>query len=60
MADTPESGAAASGERVLIEQGLEMKRPSEIFVRADREADKVVNVRVGGNCIEVLRAEITL
>jgi trans-2,3-dihydro-3-hydroxyanthranilate isomerase len=53
-------GIAASGERVLIEQGLEMKRPSEIFVRADREADKVVNVRVGGNCIEVLRAEITL
>jgi len=53
-------GVAASGERVLIEQGLEMKRPSEIFVRADREADKVVNVRVGGNCIEVLRAEITL
>jgi len=53
-------GIAASGERVLIEQGLEMKRPSEIFVRADRDGDKVVNVRVGGNCVEVLRAEITL
>ena len=53
-------GITASGERVLIEQGLEMKRPSEIFVRADREADKVVNVHVGGHCVEVLRAEITL
>src|SRR5882724_813485 len=50
-------GIAASGERVLIEQGLEMKRPSEIFVRADRDGDKVVNVRVGGNCVEVMRGE---
>jgi trans-2,3-dihydro-3-hydroxyanthranilate isomerase len=42
-------GIAASNERVLIEQGMEMKRPSEIFVRADREAGRVVNVRVGGS-----------
>ncbi len=53
-------GIAAPNERVLIEQGIEMKRPSEIFVRADREAARVVNVRVGGNSVEVLRGEVTL
>ena len=53
-------GVAAPNERVLIEQGLEMKRPSELFVRADLDADRVVNVRVGGNSVEVLRGEFTL
>jgi trans-2,3-dihydro-3-hydroxyanthranilate isomerase len=45
-------------ERVLIEQGIEMKRPSCIFVRAALEGDRVVNVRVGGNAVEILRGEI--
>jgi len=57
-------GIAASDERVLLEQGLEMHRPSSIFVRATRlgsdRDNQVVNVRVGGNCVEVLRGEITL
>jgi len=43
----------------MIEQGVEMGRPSRIFVRASREDDRVVNVRVGGNVIEVLRGEVT-
>jgi len=51
---------AAPNERVMIEQGVEMKRPSEIFVRANRDAGVVNNVRVGGNCIEVMRGEVTL
>jgi trans-2,3-dihydro-3-hydroxyanthranilate isomerase len=45
-------------ERVLIEQGIEMQRPSQIFVRAARLDDRVVNVRVGGNVVEVLRGEL--
>jgi trans-2,3-dihydro-3-hydroxyanthranilate isomerase len=49
---------AQSDERVLIEQGIEMKRPSRIFVSATREGDRVVNVRVGGNVVEVLRGEV--
>jgi len=57
-------GVAASDERVLIEQGLEVHRPSSIFVRAtkmdNRQDNQVVNVRVGGNCVEVLRGEVTL
>jgi trans-2,3-dihydro-3-hydroxyanthranilate isomerase len=51
-------GVAKSEERVLIEQGVEMKRPSRIFVRASRKDDGVVNVRVGGNVVEVLRGEV--
>jgi trans-2,3-dihydro-3-hydroxyanthranilate isomerase len=57
-------GIAASDEQVLIEQGIEVHRPSCIFVRATRAEERrdnhVVNVRVGGNCVEVLRGEVTL
>jgi trans-2,3-dihydro-3-hydroxyanthranilate isomerase len=69
-------GVAKSDERVLIEQGVEMKRPSRIFVRAsylydrldnrlDNRSDKrgdnrVVNVRVGGNSVEIMRGELSL
>ncbi|MBZ5655744.1 MAG: PhzF family phenazine biosynthesis protein [Acidobacteriia bacterium] len=53
-------GVAASNEQVMIEQGLEMHRPSCIFVRATKTDNQVINVRVGGNCVEVLRGEVTL
>ncbi len=57
-------GVARSDERVLIEQGLEVHRPSSIFVRATKQDDgqdnQVVNVRVGGNCVEVLRGEVAI
>jgi trans-2,3-dihydro-3-hydroxyanthranilate isomerase len=53
-------GIAQPEEQVLIEQGLEMRRPSRIWVRAGKHDDSVVNVRVGGNCAEVLRGEVFL
>ena len=61
-------GVAKPDEQVLIEQGLEMKRPSRIFVRASRDNspnhardnNRVVNVRVGGSAVEVLRGEVFL
>jgi trans-2,3-dihydro-3-hydroxyanthranilate isomerase len=57
-------GIAKPDERVLIEQGVEMNRPSQIFVRAsfDRGSsdNRVVNVRVGGNSVEIMRGEIYL
>jgi trans-2,3-dihydro-3-hydroxyanthranilate isomerase len=53
-------GVAKPDERVLIEQGVEMKRPSRIFVRASRSDNRVVNVRVGGNAVEVMRGELFL
>ena len=59
---------AQPDERVLIEQGIEMKRPSRIFVRAAFQVspknthgdNRIVNVRVGGNAIEVMRGEVFL
>ncbi len=51
------NGVATPDERVLIEQGIEIKRPSRIFVRASKKDNRVVNVRVGGNVVEVMRAE---
>jgi len=51
---------ARADERVLIEQGLEAQRPSRIFVRAGKEGDRVVNVRVGGHAVEAMRGELFL
>ena len=51
-------GVARPDERVLIEQGIEVQCPSRMFVRASRTDDRIVNVRVGGNAVEVARGEI--
>ncbi len=53
-------GVVKSEEQGLIEQGLEMHRPSRIFFRATKQGDKVVNVRVGGNVVQVMRGEVEL
>ena len=53
-------GLAKSDEQILIHQGVEARRPSEIFVRATREDKKVTNVRVGGYAVEVLRGTVSL
>jgi trans-2,3-dihydro-3-hydroxyanthranilate isomerase len=53
-------GVANSDEQVIIQQGVEVRRPSEIYVRATREDDRVINVRVGGYAVEVLRGMATL
>jgi trans-2,3-dihydro-3-hydroxyanthranilate isomerase len=57
-------GVAKPEERVLIEQGVEMKRPSQIFVRASfdskRSDNRIVNVRVGGHSVEIMRGEVFL
>jgi trans-2,3-dihydro-3-hydroxyanthranilate isomerase len=53
-------GVAQSDERVMIEQGIEMKRPSRIFVRSSQLNNRVVNVRVGGHSVEIMRGEVFL
>ena len=53
-------GVAQSDEQVLIRQGAEIQRPSDIFVRARREGERVTDVRVGGYAVEVLRGTVTL
>jgi len=51
-------GVIQRGETAIIEQGIEVHRPSRIYVRAEKSGDKVVNVHVGGYCVEVARGEI--
>jgi trans-2,3-dihydro-3-hydroxyanthranilate isomerase len=53
-------GVAQPEERVLIEQGIEMNRPSRIFVRAGKKDNRVINVRVGGHAAEIMRGEVFL
>jgi trans-2,3-dihydro-3-hydroxyanthranilate isomerase len=53
-------GIAQSDEQVLIRQGIECRRPSEIYVRATREGERVTNVRVGGYAVEILRGTVVL
>jgi trans-2,3-dihydro-3-hydroxyanthranilate isomerase len=54
------NGIARPDERILVEQGLEVKRPSRIHVRAGRSGDRIVNVRVGGSVVQVLTGELDL
>jgi trans-2,3-dihydro-3-hydroxyanthranilate isomerase len=53
-------GIANSDEQVLIRQGAEIHRPSEMYVRATRDGQRVTNVRVGGYAVEVLRGTVSL
>ena len=53
-------GVLKSDEQAVIEQGIEMKRPSFIHVRGTKTGDTVKNVRVGGYVVEVMRGEATI
>ena len=53
-------GVAKSDEQVVIQQGVECRRPSEMHVRATREGGRVSNVRVGGYAVEILRGTVVL
>src|SRR5580765_6597205 len=53
-------GVAKSDEQVVIRQGVECRRPSEMHVRATREGGRVTNVRVGGYAVEILRGTVVL
>ena len=53
-------GVIPADETSLLEQGVEMKRRSRIFVSAGRAGNKIVNVRVGGHVVEILRGEVVL
>jgi trans-2,3-dihydro-3-hydroxyanthranilate isomerase len=53
-------GIANSDEQVLIRQGVEIRRPSEMYVRATRDGQRVTNVRVGGYAVEVLRGTVAI
>jgi trans-2,3-dihydro-3-hydroxyanthranilate isomerase len=41
-------------------QGVEMKRPSDIYMRAGKEGDKITNVRVGGHAVEIAEGDYSI
>jgi trans-2,3-dihydro-3-hydroxyanthranilate isomerase len=53
-------GVLAPETQGLIEQGIETRRPSFIYVRAGRTGNTVSNVRVGGNVVHLINGEVTM
>ncbi len=53
-------GAVASGERILIRQGVEIGRPSELFLSAQRDSNGVTDVRVAGSTVLVAKGQFFL
>jgi trans-2,3-dihydro-3-hydroxyanthranilate isomerase len=51
-------GAVAAGTRVHLRQGVEMGRPSDLFLSAQVQTAKVGDVRVGGSTVLVAKGMI--
>lgn len=54
------NGVLKSGEQGLIEQGLETRRPSSIYIRADKNGENITNVRVGGHVVQIINGIVTM
>jgi trans-2,3-dihydro-3-hydroxyanthranilate isomerase len=46
--------------RWVVDQGIEMGRPSRLFVECDRDGDNVLAVRVGGSAVMVAEAKLAV
>jgi trans-2,3-dihydro-3-hydroxyanthranilate isomerase len=55
-----EKGLAENGERIRVLQGVEMGRPSDIFLSARREKARVTDVRVGGSTVLVAKGTLNM
>ena len=53
-------GVLESGKQGMIEQGIEMKRASKIYIRGTKTGDGVTDVRIGGSAVQVFRGEANL
>jgi predicted PhzF superfamily epimerase YddE/YHI9 len=53
-------GVARPDERVLILQGVEVGRPSELFVRLSNNGTDIFNMRVGGHSVPIMEGEVSL
>lgn len=53
-------GVLASDKQGLIEQGIETRRPSSIYIRATKTQHTVTNVRVGGNVVHLIDGKVTM
>ncbi len=53
-------GAVPPGMRVHVRQGVEMGRPSDLFLSAQKENARVHNVRVAGSTVLVAKGQLFL
>ena len=54
------NGVLQSDEQGMIEQGIETRRPSFLYIRAEKRGDAVTNVRVGGHVVKVVDGVVTM
>ena len=53
-------GAVPSGARVHVRQGVEMGRPSDLFLSAKKDSARVTDVRVAGSTVLVAKGQLFL
>jgi trans-2,3-dihydro-3-hydroxyanthranilate isomerase len=53
-------GAVAPSERIVLRQGIEIGRPSDLFLSAQMKSSKVTDVRVGGSTVLVAKGRLFL
>lgn len=53
-------GLVPPGERIHVRQGVEIGRPSDLFLSAKRQVMRVTDVRVGGRTVFVAKGQIFL
>jgi trans-2,3-dihydro-3-hydroxyanthranilate isomerase len=51
-------GAVISDRRVHLRQGVEIGRPSDLFLTARKEMARVTDVRVGGSTVPVAKGQL--
>jgi trans-2,3-dihydro-3-hydroxyanthranilate isomerase len=44
---------------IIVEQGYEIERPSQIIVRIESDDDIIQTVKVGGECVTVVQGTLT-
>lgn len=54
------AGLIAFGDRIRIEQGAEVNRPSVLYARAVGSADRLDRIEVGGSAVLVARGEFVI
>ena len=54
------NGVLAPGAQGMIEQGIETRRPSYLYIRADKPGAAATNVRVGGYVVKIINGKVTM
>lgn len=55
-----EHGAVAAGVQIHVRQGVEMGRPSDLYLSAQRLDERITDVRVGGSTVLVAKGHLFL